>query len=937
MKYLYLSLILIISLFLINNSISTNILLSLLSQRYYSFDNLLNSPDVPLNENKTIEELEIEEAESYRGKLFSLLRKYVRSINISQSDVSISCQNVINKYLFGQIDEKNSSNISYIISDYNIVKLLDDSSKNRNNLGSYDGCMKRSYKMKTVYNKVLSKYNKYGYDLEKSTLSTYFVVQVEKNNTNKTTDEGDILNLDFDFILQAYCLPQGYNEKEYCSDEDYLNLLNYTNDKLDNILRFHNTHLDTFSLRVNPYKGKEDFTNLKIFLQILPALYFILQAGFIVFRYVIITIIQSLNNCYDNRKSKNKNKDIKKNEENNEEDENDDEEERLSVKNEFLARKKTNKFIIKDEILKCFSLIENAEELFNFSINSTKFNNDSGLNYIRGLMGLSMIFIAIGFTFITLYNSPIKESSPGHIIEFFDKNVVLGVMVMIGIRYSPRVLLSCSGYLLAYKYISYLNKNINRTTEPILKPFAKFLSYQVHKYFLLIMLFLFERYSAYHLYNFFNTQENPAFKYLYKYILKKPSDSRYLLSFLLWGNIHYNKDEQYRRGSNLLHYLWLPFTEILFFLIGVIFITIGFKTRWRIDIIIIVLVPFIYIAKTIYFYLSSDYYKDKDFPLNKCYSTLYYVFFNYGRDMINPLFNLPYYFIGIYFGIINFTIQKGIVSLYKSDNIRLFLSKEELEDMKIEDEESDDNSNSDKLFPDVPEEKKQNPNININYNKKVEYCEEVEKMPFLITPIIFVQWHRKTSKKFLYILCFIFIVLFFFFSYIILIFSTGNDVEKREEKLKKAFVNDFINFIYRIDIELVIYFVLWFSFIIMIQMNDLAFEFFNNIFWIVLSRPYYSFILVINTLLLFVFYHEETLNEVHPISILMFSLIGGGLTFICMSLFYIFYELPLKRVIRLFYKNYNDINDDESEEKSEKNYSENDDDTSDRDNKIKED
>ena len=295
------------------------------------------------------------------------------------------------------------------------------------------------------------------------------------------------------------------------------------------------------------------------------------------------------------------------------------------------------------------------------------------------------------------------------------------------------------------------------------------------------------------------------------------------------------------------------------------------------------------------------------------------------------------YFIGIYFGIINFTIQKGIVSLYKSDNIRLFLSKEELEDMKIEDEESDDNSNSDKLFPDVPEEKKQNPNININYNKKVEYCEEVEKMPFLITPIIFVQWHRKTSKKFLYILCLIFIVLFFFFSYIILIFSTGNDVEKKEEKLKKAFVNDFINFIYRIDIELVIYFVLWFSFIIMIQMNDLAFEFYNNIFWIVLSRPYYSFILVINTLLLFVFYHEETLNEVHPISILMFSLIGGGLTFICMSLFYIFYELPLKRVIRLFYKNYNDINDDESEEKSEKNYSENDDDTSDRDNKIKED
>ena len=197
-------------------------------------------------------------------------------------------------------------------------------------------------------------------------------------------------------------------------------------------------------------------------------------------------------------------------------------------------------------------------------------------------------------------------------------------------------------------------------------------------------------------------------------------------------------------------------------------------------------------------------------------------------------------------------------------------------------------------------------------------------MPFLITPIKFVKWHRNRTKKCLFIIYIIFILLFFFFAYTILIFGTILG-------FPEAFTNFTVNLIYRIDIELVVIFVQWFSFFYLLKTDDWAIQFFNNIIWIILSRPYFSFILIINTLLLFLFYHEETLNEINSISILMYSLLGGGLTFLFMIFFYIFYELPLKRVIRIFYKN-DEAKEDESEEKIKdiSDYSESDDNASDK-------
>ena len=835
-------------------------------------------------------DIENDEASNFRGELFKILREDVESRNISNSNISKSCLNVINRLLLGHIDEKNFTNISYIISDYHIIKALDDSSKNRNNLGTYDQCMYKSYKFAHNLNKTDDRY------LSKDkTYSTYIVIALDRNYSESTK----ILELDYDFILHGFCFPQGYiideenDEKgEYCTDDDYLKLINYYNEQYNNLFLLNRSRQTVFTLRQNPHESETTSTFWKI-INSLPVMYFGIQTLF----YLLFLIIKAIRKYRKNKKEKIL-------------DENKDSfliEERISdVRDKPLSDDddEDDNNIKLNEFFQCFNPLENWNELFNFSINSTKYNNDSGLNYIRGLIGISIVFVLVGFAFVAMYNAPTKVSAPGQLIKLFREDWLFNIFIIIGIRYSPRIILSCSGYLLAFKYVSYLDKNFIKNTESILISSLKFISYQIHKYFLLIMILLAERFSVYHLYTLLKS-ESPMFKYFNINILQKPKISTFLLSFTLIGTIIQYKEEQYRNGQHLLLYFWLPFNEIIFFLLGILIISFGFKYQWRIDIIIIILTPIIYIAKIVYSYLIENAYQGDDgqYPLKKWYASLYYVLFNYGRDMINPLFNLPYYLIGMYFGLVNYTIQKGINSIYKESKAKTS-PNEEIEGLLTKkDEESVDDISEDNLTNDNSED---------NIKKSQLFCEEIEKMHFLLIPVKFVLWNRKkaTFKNRIVILVIIIIsailISFLISFYIIDIFY---------DDYNETFKDPVFNVIYRIDIELFVFFMHWFLLIIMINSKNFLLDFFNHIIWIIISRPYFSFILIANTLLLFLFYHEETLIEINAITILMYSLIGGGFTFFFTSFFYIFFELPLKRMIRLFYKWYSDSKEQKENEK----------------------
>ena len=113
--------------------------------------------------------------------------------------------------------------------------------------------------------------------------------------------------------------------------------------------------------------------------------------------------------------------------------------------------------------------------------------------------------------------------------------------------------------------------------------------------------------------------------------------------------------------------------------------------------------------------------------------------------MINPLFNLSYYLIGMYFGLVNYTIQKGINKIYKSNTVKSFITKEEMEGLLIkkENESSDVSSSNSDENDEIVDNK-----LNVNENEKnQELRDEIKKMPFLITPVKFVIWNRKQNKK----------------------------------------------------------------------------------------------------------------------------------------------------------------------------------------------
>ena len=850
------------------------------------------------------EKKEKEEKTNLRGMLFEIIRNEIESINISKSNISQPCKNIINKYVLGHYDPKNYSNISYLLSNYNLIKILDDTSKNRNFIGTFHQCMYKTYKLKEDLMKIDERYI-----MKDKTLFTYIILSIDQTkNEDSNAYNITIAEIEFKRFLIGLCMPQGYDlDNEYCEFEDYKNLILYINNELDDILKINKSKITGFTLRINPHESEKD-SDFQIILSMLPFIFFAFQACFVFFRFIYIQIKK---NCKNNKIDKIKNEPAEE-----------FADERISDIRESTPMimknipQKKNNFI--KEIGNCFDLLENALEMFDFAINSTKYNNDSGLNIIRGIYGISLIFILFGFTFVALYNSPLKVYSPNQLIDFLMDNYVVSSILIISIRYSPRIILSCSGYILVYKYLSYLDEKIRKNKENIFKASLKFISYQIHKIILFFILLLFERYSAYYLFYMFNTTVEPMFSYLKVNILQQPDILQFLSYFTIFRAFIPSKEQEYSEGNNLLDYFWMPFNEIIFFLIGVLIISVGFKNKWRFDIFILCLIPSIFITKVVISYLIFY----KNFTLEENYSTMFYVFYNYGRFMINPFFNLPYYLIGMYFGLINYAVQKGIISLYAISKINLYKSKKDLNNIitnKNEEDEIETNSDLENTFSNDGCEEK-------DFQNK-EYREELINMPFLILPIKFFLWHKQQNKIYLYIIFLILILLFFIFTFIIHIqYIINSTNEYEDEALNNALKNDFVNFIYRIDIEFVVLFVHWGLFYIIMKANSIATEFLGNIFWIILSRPYFSYILVINTFILFMFYHDETLIEMNTIYIFMYSIIAGAGTFIFTSFFYIFFELPYKRMIKVIYKRFsekneenetkeeNDIFDDEEEE-----------------------
>ena len=855
-------------------------------------------------------------------KLYKIFKDELGYI-LSNVNMSSGCREYLEKYLIG----KNES-YPYGYSTYHVRKLMDDSSKHRNDLSTYEQCMNKYYKVENISEDNGSRGNK------TSTFVVYTLDRRLEKEDDKIMYPKNSTDFEQIYFIRGFCLPQ--SEKDICDIKDYRNFLTGINDDLDDLLGINITRIYSFTIREN----ENEFTNLEYFVQLIPLYICLIQVCLVIFREIIIF---SLKNCckYNIKTEKNDLLEEFNQTNNNENDEDDDENENDNdnEKKVILNQKNAPKWIIIYN--KCFNFTENFKELFNFKLNSTSINNDSGLSYIRGLKATSLFMLVAGLTFLTLMNSLSIIFSKTLFLEFLD-NKIFYSLFFVGLRYAPRLIFSCSGYTLSYKFLSYIDKNFSFLSV------IKFIFYQSHKYLILIGYSLFQRYSLYPLFSFY--KNTPMWKFLYISLLQRPDNFNYFLSFFTLSSFFIGQNKRY--DQTIIDYFWLPYNEIAFFICGIIIISFGYKFKLRIDYFLLIITFILYIFKIVftYLYVPGDVgYKEKFYP------TLYYYLFDYGKFMTNPLFNYPSYFIGMYFGFINYCVQKGIISINLSD---LFQNKNNISTRKESEKEMNLSINANKSIEeeeedddDDDEDKEDNNNIKQNFdeNDKSNIRTEIIEMPFLIAGVKISNWLRNHRAR---LISFLMIVLFFGFiaiHFFVLYFTVISDYNQKKElliktsdseqeeickdiktilTLEKYLTNDLINFIYRIDIEIVVFLLQSLLFIFYFKGKNFVNNFFCHIFWAMFNKSYFSYILVANPIIIFIFYKSETKILLNLYNLILYSLISGTIIFISASFSYIFFELPYKKLIRIICSNdakNNELEENENE-KEEDNKSEDEDD-----------
>ena len=577
---------------------------------------------------------------------------------------------------------------------------------------------------------------------------------------------------------------------------------------------------------------------------------------------------------------------------------------------------------------KCFNFYKNGKELFNFNLNHTNFNNINGITYIKGLIGLSIIFNVFGLTFTNLMNGHMKNYEIWH---FYSTNHSKFLFFFyIGYRFSSRILFSCSGYTLVYKYLCFLEQEKDLY-------FLKFIFLQSYKYiFLYTILFLF-RYSVARISYLFRREHRPVWE-LFRHFLKNENFLPNAFGFL-FAFSNYNEKKQ-----NLAYNFYMPINEIFFFIFGTILISIGYKFKLRIDFFIIIVILLLFLAKIIGYVIYSR-------EPGRTYMTIDYYFFGFGIFTLNPLYNLSNFLTGMYFGLINYAIQKGITNIYKENQYKKYYQLEESNMKKEENEEnsllspindndevSKDNkeNNDDENVNKLKDENldkylssKEN-NLDNNINKpENELIEQIKEMPFLKSPIQFYNLNKKNKEHILYnififVALLIILILCYLRNFFILATSELGDYTREKDttiyrtkiSFEKVIPNMALNILNILDIDFIVFLSHWIIFLLFFKEVSVIREFCNSRYWSFFVKSYYSYLLVSVPIILCIIYENESFIKLHVNNLILLSLINFMYIFGFVIFVYSVFELPIKKIFKSLLKR-NEIVEEEEEEEEE--------------------
>ena len=300
------------------------------------------------------------------------------------------------------------------------------------------------------------------------------------------------------------------------------------------------------------------------------------------------------------------------------------------------------------------------------------------------------------------------------------------------------------------------------------------------------------------------------------------------------------KDTDY----DFFSFYWILSNEIFLFIIGSLLIFMGYKHKIRIDLFLIIGIFIIFACKLFYYFaVSLD---------NGEHASLYFYFWGYGKFMLTPFYNVIYFLIGMFFGSLNYVLQKGIT------------------------------------------------------------YEEVEKQgkPFLYFPVRYVNFFQSISVVCVYTIStlgLLLIVLLSFMYYIVVNYLECTSIETCfSEQMQLHMIpylkGAFLNFIYLIDNEVVLFFVHWIGFALYVKGNNFLNDFLSFRIWASLDKCYFSYLIGLHLVTNYVLAQSDTRISFNLENVVLYSIIIGFWLFIVTIISYIFFELPYKRLIKVISK-----------------------------------
>ena len=797
---------------------------------------------------------------------------------IENLSISDSCKRQFNDSFFNEDDY-----INYY------RKFIIDSSLNKNNIYSYYNCINK-------------KYNNFSFQ--------YLTVLVNGDQT--IYDVLNTKNINSSSYLIGLCIVDGCTNEEYKKIilkiiEHYTNLNNFKENNINdtNNYTIHNNDTnsnDTKNKDINNNINKDKYLVSEIeiytlndkadkskglmkFFEYLPCIIILIHLFFVIFNKLplyLYTLCQFIFCC--KRENKTPSRESKSS----------------NYSYNLLKKKDKNKIknqsfnpVNSDRNPSAITLFSNADNfqksiylLFDISKNlssiivyrkQSEISNDSGLSFINGIKAISMIFFLFGAVYNALYSSFLVEKEETVFFHHL-KNFFFSIF-FVGIKYAPKLLLCCSGFSLFFKFICFLDGKVENE-EDISRQNIDDIGTEKEKRESGSIA------SSSNTNSFYNQLKKSASKVVlnknnlisFRYLLYFYGKQfhKYIIFILFLSFIFFSLNkivlffqtlmpvwsffvEKMVNSVKKFQYLFLPF------LIGYkshLIPSITNKNENILDYLYLVFQEIIYfLFTTIIIFIG---YK-KNIRIDRIFKIIYIILFvfrivfychkklddknyfgynnEYGKFFTSILYNYTYYIIGIHFGMINYIIQKGY---------------------------------------------------------SFRECSRQNKV-YLINSLRVLKTTKRRSKKYLYIISIVcgFILLFnTFLQQIILLFYNLN----KDNIMKNYKANIFTQILMFIDSDIFVIAFNLMALCLYIKGDNNLNNFLCHNFWSIFNRFYFSYILLINPIILYVIYVNETKIIFNISSCFLYCFICGILVFAISIFVCAAFELPYKKLIHFWIK-----------------------------------